>query len=56
MEAELLELKKEDLKERCRAMGLAVGGNNEALIERLKEAIQGGKSRKVVVSCRCPRR
>ena len=29
-------MKKDDLKEKCRAMGLAVGGNNEALIARIR--------------------
>ena len=35
---DLWSLKKDDLKEKCREMGLAVGGNNEALIARIREA------------------
>ena len=35
---DLWSLKKEDLKEKCRQMGLAVGGNNDELIARLREA------------------
>ena len=35
---DLWSLKKDDLKEKCREMGLAVGGNIEALIARIREA------------------
>ena len=35
---DLWSMKKDDLKEKCRQMGLAVGGNNEALIARIREA------------------
>ena len=37
-EVDLWSLKKDDLKEKCREMGLAIGGNNEALIARIREA------------------
>ena len=39
-EEDLRSLKVAQLKERCREMGLAVGGNHGVLVERLKEAMK----------------
>ena len=39
---DLSKLKIPELKEKCREMGLAVGGNHGALVDRLKEAMSGG--------------